>query len=58
MYCIYCMYVCMCGFKEFFPLYCAEEISEILNRHNTLHEANKDLMNHASAVSRPDLPFV
>eukprot|EP01036_Dinobryon_divergens_P033709 gene33709-43566_t len=26
-----------------------EEISEILNRHNTLNEANKDLMSHASA---------
>lgn len=29
----------------------AEEISEILNRHNTLREANADLMQHSAQVT-------
>ena len=31
-------------------LHCAEEIAEILNRHNTLREANADLMQHSAQV--------
>lgn len=31
---------------------CSEEISEILNRHNTLREANADLMSHSGMLER------